>query len=114
MAAAANETMGEGLKKLMSAIAQLMVLPDADLEFLTGLQGTITGFLRSQAEGTAQQAASLGQAGGAGGMGAPSPMGGMPGGGGMGMGMGGGMGGLMSSPNPDELRRLLGAGSAGG
>lgn len=115
MAGSTNETMAEGLKKIMPAIAQLMVLPDADPQFLMSLQMAITTYLR---QGAAQEAGQMTGTGPAssindvapGGpvppMGAAGPMG--PGG-----MAGGGMGGLGTAPNPDELRRLLSAGAPG-
>lgn len=120
MASGTNETMAEGLKKILSATAQLMVLPDADIEFLTQLQLAITTYIRQSSAQAAGQMTGTGPAsaindvapggpvppmgGGMGpAMGAAGPMG--PGG----MG-GGGMGGLAAAPNPDELRRLLSAG----
>lgn len=121
MATNTNETMAEGLKKVMSAIAQLMVLPDADPNFLMSLQSQISDYMRQGAAATAGEMTGTGPAssindvapggpvppmgGGMGGMG-------MPGGGG-GMGPGGGMMGLAAQPNPDELRRLLSAGAPG-
>lgn len=121
MAEGSNETMAEGLKKIMSAIAQLMVLPDADVQYLMSLQGNITDYIRQSSAAMAGQATGTGPASaindvapggpvppmGAGGGGMPG-MGGPPGG-----GMGGGMQGLAAAPNPDELRRLLSAGAPG-
>lgn len=110
--AAVNETMAEGLKKLLSAIAQLKILPDADLQFLTGLEGGIVDYIRAQAASTAGAATGTGPQSSisdvmppSGGMGGGGMGGGMPGG----MG-GGGMMGLAAQPNPDELRRLMNVG----
>lgn len=112
MAGGNTETMAEGLKKLMSAIAELMVLPDADIEFLQGLQTAITTYIRQSSAQMAGQMTGTGPESSINGvapggpvppMGAAGPM--APGG----MG-GGGMGGLAAAPNPDELRRLLSAG----
>lgn len=41
-----GDTMVEGLKKILSMIAQLTILPDADLNFLTQLQQTVGDQLR--------------------------------------------------------------------
>lgn len=112
-----NDSMAEGLKKLLPAISQLKVLPDADMQFLSALEMAVIGYLKQQAQkaaaGTAQAAAQA--AGGApsmgGGpqMGPPQPHAMAPGG-----AAGGGMGGLTQPPNPDELRRVLaGAGGPG-
>lgn len=107
--------MMEGLQKIVAQLAQMQLTPDADQEFLLGVQGTITQFLRTAASDTAQQGASLGSQPG---MGGPSPAGSPPMGapnamapGGM---AGGGMGGLTTPPNPDELRRVLANASATG
>lgn len=119
MAEGSNETMAEGLKKIMSAIAQLMVLPDADVQYLMSLQGNITDYIRQSSAAMAGQQTGTGPASGINdvapggpvppmGGGMPAPMGGPPGG-----GMGGGMQGLAAAPNPDELRRLLSAGAPG-
>lgn len=112
--AMANDNMSEGLKKLLRQVADLMVLPDADLQFLTQLQGVITEYVRAQsaalagaATGTGPESAISGLMppsgaegmGGMGGMGGMPPMGGPPGGGNMGL-----------NPGPmaaDDLRRVL-------
>lgn len=134
----------DGLQKLAGPISQLMFEPDASqhLQFIQGLQQAIVTYVQQQQGQVAAQAAQAGQQAatmGAGmgqpggsdagmaGMGmAPSGGGGSPvgspTGGGMApldptqMGAGGGSGmvGLAASPNPDELRRLLGQGSQGG
>lgn len=123
MATAANETMAEGLKKILSATAELMVLPDADVEFLMKLQATITMYIRQSSAATAGQMTGTGPGSSINDVapGGPVPpmgggMGGVPGMGGAAGPMapggmaGGGMGGLAAAPNPDELRRLLSAG----
>lgn len=116
-----NDNFTEGLKKLLGPITQLMVLPDADVEYLTNLQMVI----RNKVMGAYMEAAQLGPMGSpaAGGVpvpgspvgadgsvpslglgpGAPTPMG--PGG-----ASGGGAGGI-APPNADELRRVLAAGA---
>lgn len=124
MATQLNENSIEALKKMMTQAAQIGTLPDADMEFVTGLQMQI----RDQILKQTQSLANMG-GGGLGGqmpqMAPPPPEMGM----GMDMGMGmppemmmpppevsGGMGpgggqglpGLaVPPPNPDELRRLL-------
>lgn len=118
-----NDNFTEGVKKLLGPISQLMMLPDADVDFLSNLQLVIRNRVMSQYMSAAQ----LGPAGG-GGMGQPpmpgSPMaqdGSMPGMGlgpvpptpmGPGGGAGGGSGGI-APPNADELRRVLAAGAGG-
>lgn len=110
MANNANDTMTEGLKKLLGQLGQLMVLPDADPQFLTGLQMGISDFLKgqydvnavaqSQNQGQAPQQL-MGQLGQQMGMAAPTSPPPMTGGANGMAGISGGM------PNPDELRRLL-------
>jgi hypothetical protein len=117
-----NDSMNEGLKKVLSTIAQFKVLPDADGQFLAQLEGLIVDKLKNtgaQAAGVSPGgpgggppggalAGLLGAMGGGGGMAPPSPNAMAPGG-----MAGGGMGGLTTPPNPDELRRVL-AGAGGG
>lgn len=134
MAAGQSDSMAEGLKKVLSQVAQMQVLPDADMGFLQALQQGIVHYLQQNASKMAHAGAMGGppnpMAGVGGGMGgAPpsSPMGGGMGGmGGMGGGApmspppppagiapggGAGMAGLSAAgqltTNPDELRRLL-------
>lgn len=117
--AQANDNFVEGLKKLLGPVSQLMMLPDADVDYLTNLQLVI----RNKVMGAYMSAAQLGPSASAGGPpmpgsvmsqdgavpslglgpGAPTPMG--PGG-----GIGGGSGGI-APPNADELRRVLAAGA---
>lgn len=133
----------DGLQKLAGPISQLMFEPDAaqHLQFIQGLQQAIVTYVQQQQGQVAQQAAQAGQQaatmgagmgqGGSGAAGMDMGMGAGGGGGGFGgaapngspaqldptqMGAGGGSGmvGLAASPNPDELRRLLGQGSQGG
>lgn len=127
------DSMLEGLQGLLGAIGPLMTTPDADPQFLMMLQQAIVGKVKEAttkaAQGTQQQPNQNAPGGGGGmtgmgaGMGAPGgPMenpaagmmlgdmggGGMPGGPaepGEGAPGAGGMG----MPNPDELRRVLGA-----
>lgn len=130
-----NESMAEGLKKIMSAVAQLKILPDADQNLLNTIEQTIIQGIQSAAAKTQQQGQQVaqqaaggqpqqggqpdqgGMAGAMAGMmqggggdtgGGPGGPPGMPQPGGMPGGMGGGMPGLSSMPNPDELRRLMG------
>lgn len=105
-------SMTDGLSKMLGQLAQMATFPDADLDFLTKLQMAITQYLRSSGgQGPMDPNAQQGQPGqpgmppGAPPSNVPPPSatpgapGGMAGGGMMGMGM----------PNPDELRRMLGA-----
>lgn len=101
-------TMAESLNKLVGQIAQMMTMPDADLQFLTQLQMQITDYVRnSQAQAAQPQSAVPGGAGG------PMPMGG----GGVGAsppaGMMGGASMGAPMPNMDELTRMLSRTSGG-
>lgn len=131
------DSMLEGLQSLLASIGPLMTTPDADPQFLMTLQQAIVGKVKEAttkaAQGTQQQPPNQNAPGGGGGMtgmgagaGAPGgPMqnpaagmqlgdqmppsgGGMPGAGGPPEGGAPGAGG-MGMPNPDELRRVLGA-----
>lgn len=114
MAVNAQDSMNEGLKKMLGQIGLLKIAPDADNQFLLTLEAMIVERLKQ----TADQGAGVspGAAPGASpdpsammsGMGSASPMGIAPGG-------GGGMSGLaVSPPNMDELRRVLsGTGASG-
>lgn len=133
----------DGLQKLAGPISQLMFEPDATqhLQFIQGLQQAIVTYVQQQQGQVAAQAAQAGQQAATmgagmgqpqGGNGAGMDMGGLGGGGNslagaapngspaqldptqMGAGGGAGMVGLAASPNPDELRRLLGQSSQGG
>jgi len=134
--AAPPSTMTEALGKIVSDISQAMVAPDADLPFLTTLQGVIVGRMRQGAGGgmsppggpggqpPAPPGAGLPPA--AGGPGGPPPPGAgagpLPGGppGGLPPGAGpppgaqlagppgpNGVTPLAPAPNPDELRRMI-------
>lgn len=122
-----NNTMAEGLQALLTDLSTLKVTPDADLEFLIGLETLILGKLREPVDNAAQQVPGLNPMAAGGGGGAPMggpmpPAGGVPP---MQMGAGelegmlpaaqpqagAGVGGLRSTPampNPDELRRVVG------
>jgi len=121
-----SDTMIEGLKSLVTSIAQLKLLPDADPQFLGNLEGQVITYVK--AAGQQQINGSLGpaQAGGMANPGGPgdatmamSSMGpnDMGGAGGMPMppgmqiapGGGAGMSGLapQQPPNADELRRIM-------
>lgn len=115
-----NESMVEGLKKLGTQAASLMMVPDADVEFLTNLQLMIRDRVLASAAQAAsgqlnQATSSLGGGAPMSGMGTPAPPM-MPGASPMpppgiapGGVSGGGMGGI-PAPNPDELRRILAGG----
>lgn len=96
MAASSGGTMQDGLNKLLAQVAQMMILPDADLEFLSGLQMAVTQYIKQ-----GQQPASQPQSAVPGGAGTVGPgvanNSGMMGGASMGVGQ----------PNPDEMRRML-------
>ena len=115
----------QGLQGVLGELGSLMAAPDADVRFLSQLQLVITGKIR---QGT-QQAIQGPRPGGPPGAGGPPGIGpGMgpqqigPGGGGGMSGFGGaapammgggppgaGAGQPMGQPNPDELRRVMGA-----
>lgn len=108
MASASKQppTMIDGLKQIVQTIATLQFSPDADIAFLKALETEILVYVHqqlsagSQAQGGAQQ---LPQA---------SVPGMTPGGGVAPGGQDQGVPGLMQGaqmPNPDELRRLVGA-----
>jgi hypothetical protein len=127
-----TNTFGESLQKVNREFADMLLTPDADIEWINAMQSEIVSKIRSGIDG--QQAAGsavpgdpmLGQAIGM--QGAVPQMGGAPGAPGMGVGMaGGGPGGLPPGPapgvggvnaipgagmpsSPDELRRILGQG----
>jgi hypothetical protein len=92
MAVRENNTMAEGLTKLMKQIADMKIMPDSDLEFLSALETDIISYLRPP---TDQQAQPQGPPG----MDIMQPA--------MQQVMGGGGGPGPGMPNPDEMRRML-------
>lgn len=101
MPTSSGGTMQDGLNKLLAQVAQMMILPDADLEFLSQLQMAVTQYIKQGQQPSSQPQSAV--PGGAGGP-SPTPPGpsmagntGMMGGASMGVGQ----------PNPDELRRML-------
>lgn len=110
--------MAEFLQRMLGELAVAKTLPDADLQFLVGIETAILQKMREPVDALEGQSAAVpgmeaAQAeaipsGMGGGMGGGAPM---PGGMGMSGGGGGGVPGLMSAPQaipPDELRRMLG------
>lgn len=120
MAASSKSTKGQGsfgdsLQKLLSDIAQLQALPDADLDFCSTLQQAVVGKIRSI--GTPPTSSPTGP----GATPSPMPAGANPGMGGLSatgagpmppmspdMGAAGASG---SVPNMDEMNRMLGSNS---
>jgi hypothetical protein len=114
--AAVPNSMLEGLQMILGELGGMMATPDADVQFLTTLQHAIVGKIKQSTQHAISQQ-------GPGGMTSPPP--------GLGAaGMGGGTNGLVNqqalqgaggggpsapeqgaqgSPNPDEMRRILGA-----
>lgn len=124
--AAAAPSFVDGLSSLLTSLAPLKVLPDADQEVIANLEALIVSAVQSgQAAQMQGQMDALGGGGpggsaisipgGGGGMpmgGGPSPMGPMVAGA-MGMGAPGpgrGYSPQPAPPNPDELRRILSPG----
>jgi hypothetical protein len=92
------KSMMDGLPKITAVIAELKHAPDADIQFLTGLETQVLQYaqMRTQAQQGPPPGASVpGMAGGLPGAGAPGAA-----------GMGGQMQGTPLPP-PDELRRAL-------
>jgi len=130
MASAAPTTMTEALQKVIQDISGAMTTPDADIPFLTQLQGVIVGRMRAGSGaggGQMQQRPGMGMPGQQQGMpgggmqpamagGAPPPPGQPPQPGGPGQMQGSptpnGVTPLAQLPSTDELRRQI-AGSAG-
>ena len=127
-----TNTMEEFLRRILGDIAEAKTLPDADLEFLVGMETGILQKLRQPVDAMQGQTAGVGdmEAGQASALSGADPMAGAMGMGGMGDPMGGampgqvpmaggvgvngssggGVPGLASEPTipPDELRRMLG------
>lgn len=103
--------MAEGLNGLLSSISEMKTMPDADLQFLIGLETAILQKIHSQYDAAGQMAPTPGGGQMQGAPQGPSaPMGAMAGG--MPVGAGGGARGMRTEPNmpnPDELRRVMGA-----
>jgi len=120
--AAVPSSMLEGLQMILGELGGMMATPDADVNFLTTLQHAIVGKIKQHTQqaiqGQQQQTAqAMGMGGGPGGPGGPGGGGGLGGlvnqsalqqaqGGGAPGGPGGAPAGM---PNPDELRRMVGA-----
>lgn len=107
--------MSEALQGFLADLSYIKTLPDADLEFIISLETQILQKLRAPFEQMAGQMDEMGAAAGAGPGMPPGMSGGAPSGGAMPVEMqppGGGVPGIRSSPgmpDPDELRRLIGA-----
>lgn len=103
MATRSANTMQETLQRLLTDIAQMKTLADADLPWIVELETMVINKIRQPVEQMQQPGGPLAQPGGA-----PPPPG-LPAGAPM-----GGMNAGAAAPNPDELQRLLGAGGPGG
>ena len=86
MADRSNNTMAEGLDKILKQVAAMEQMPDADMEFLGALRGDILAYLKPPTPQSPSAAAVNGP---------------------MGQAMGSVMGQATQAPNPDELRRTL-------
>lgn len=108
MAVRGTNTMQEALQRLLTDIAQMKTLADADLPWLVELESMVLNKIREPVAAMQQPGGALAQP-----TGPPPGMGGPPG---LpaGAAMGGGMSAGPQMPNPDELQRLLGAGGPGG
>jgi len=93
-----NNTMQEGLMQLLSALSQLKAAPDADLDYLSGIESNILEKLRAPMR---EAAAKLAQAGGVVPPGAGPAPGGAPGAGAAPPSA------SAAGPGGDELRRLV-------
>lgn len=116
-----DQTFLQGLGKTLGDLGSLMAAPDADMMFLQKLQMVISARIHQgvQQAMPGPQGQSGGQQGppGQGGMGSPpqgppgmGPAGGQPGGQLAGPPGVSGVNNLAQPPNPDELRRMIGAG----
>ena len=106
MARTTGDTFAEALKKIVGMLAESATLPDADLQFSTGLQLAIAKYMQQATAAVTGGGNTQLQQPGAGGMG-----GGM--GGPAGMPLGATPGLTQGGPNMDEMRRALAAGMAG-
>ncbi len=114
-----DQTFLQGIGKILGDLGSLMAAPDADVMFLQKLQMVIAARIH---QGVQQAMPTPGQQGppGQGGVGSPpqgppgqGPAGGQPGGQLAGPPGVNGVNQLAQPPNPDELRRMIGAGSGG-
>lgn len=106
MATRGTNTMQEALQRLLTDVAQMKTLADADLPWLVELESMVLTKIREPVQAMQQPGGALAQPTGP----PPGMMQGMP----SGSPMGGGMMAGPQMPNPDELQRLLGAGGPGG
>lgn len=107
MATRSANTMQETLQRLLTDIAQMKTLADADLPWIVELESMVLNKIRQPVEQMQQPGGPLAQPSGP-----PPGMGGPPG-----LPAGAPMGGMnagAAAPNADELQRLLGAGGPGG
>ena len=104
MATRGTNTMQEALQRLLTDVAQMKTLADADLPWLVELESMVLTKIREPVQAMQQPGGALAQPTG------PPPGMGMP----AGAMQGGGMMAGPQMPNPDELQRLLGAGGPGG
>lgn len=108
------QSMLQGLQAILGQLGALMAAPDGDVQFLTQLQHAIVGKIKQSTQhavgggGAPGQGNAIAPGGGAGmaGFGAGGTQGGPPG--------GGPAPGPGSMPNPDELRRVMGANAQSG
>lgn len=126
MASRSMNTMAEALQGLMQSLTEMKGMPDADLQWIIGLETQVLQKIREPFDGAAGQmgggppgnvqpapgspmAPSLGPSAetmptGVGGPGMPMPSGGRPG------PLPGGLRVGPASPNPDEIRRMVSGG----
>lgn len=105
MASNLGDTYQESMKKVVSNLAEIATYPDADMEFLSQVQGAITQHLRdAAAQQTAAQIQGMpGAQQTAASVGGGSPLGPSAGGAPM-QGLG-----QSAGPNMDEISRVLGS-----
>lgn len=114
----APATMTEGLQKVLQDLSMTMTAPDADIQFLSQLQGVVVGRMKAGAAGAQQPGGQGGPPAGGGAV--PPPQAGPPTGGPptgppsqlQGGPTPNGVTPLAQVPNADELRRQL-AGNSG-